>query len=408
MKKIVAIVCLSIIGAQQVHSTTASIKGIGMGGACVSYPLDSGVIAFNPAGIVNLCNRFDAGLYVVYNDGSTTVSDNLLPPVNRTDNNTSHFAYSPEVGGIYHLNPNLALGFSVYNEKDLRVKYKDNFPLLGTSPVGFEYILEVVAPTVAAKFFDHHAVSFTLNYMVQRFRLKGVETLAHRGFPQFSAYPDFVTNKGYNYSNGLAVTVGYLGDFFNDTVRLGVAWRSKAKMNKLSDYKGFVAQRGTFDIPEVIRAGISVTPFCAWTFAFDYQLIRYDQIPALHNGFTPFATILGSAEGSGFGWTNQHFYRLGVNYDFSETLSFRIGFRHANENFKGTNVAPNLLTLDTTVDFITAGMTWLLSENLEVNSCFAYGFDNSAKGSLPLQFGGGSIKIEQESFIGALGLGWYY
>lgn len=400
MKKFLALICL----CTQLEATVASIKGIGMGGAAVSYPLDSGCIAYNPAGIVNLCNRVDVGLYNVFNYGSTKVRGNLNPALNRTDNNTRIWAYSPEIGMVYHLTPTVAAGFSVYNEKDLRVRYTHNFPLLGTTPVGFEYILEIVAPTVAAKFFDHHAVSVTLNYMVQRFRLKGLEHLE-----LFSKFPNFVTNRGYNYSQGAAVTLGYQGDFFNDKVRVGFAWRSKGIMNKFSKYKGFVAQGGTFDIPEVFRAGISFSPVCQWTFAFDYQLIHYAQTRALNNPFQLFSpNLLGSNEGSGFGWTNQSYYRVGINYDFSRDLALRVGFRHANENFKGINVAPNLLTLDTTIDFLTMGGTYLITENMEINALGAYGFNQKAKGPLPELFGGGTIELQQQTYVGTLGVGYYF
>ena len=401
MKKFL-FVFLSLAAAAE--CTVASIKGIGMGGACVSYPLDSGVIAYNPAGIVDLCNRVDANLYGVCNLGSTKVEGNLDPLLNRTDGNTFRWVFSPEVGSVYHFTPTIAAGFLVYNEKSLQVKYSRNFPLLGKTPVGLEYILEVLAPTVSVKLFGHHAFSVTLNYMVQRFREKGLENLR-----LLSASPDFVTNKGYNYSNGIGVTLGYLGDFFHDTVRVGFAWRSLAPMNKLSDYKGFIADRGTFNIPQVFRAGISATPFCAWTFAFDYELICYSQIPSLHNNFSLFSGApLGGQGGSGFGWKDQSFYRFGVNYDFSRCLAFRAGFRHATECFKGKNVAPNLLTLDTTVDFVTTGLTWLITKNLEINGLFAYGFNRKVQGPLPIEFEGGTIKLQQETFVGALGMGWYY
>ena len=401
-----ALACFSVMGIESLFGTIASIKGIGMGGACMAYPLDSGVMAYNPAGIATLCNRLDAGLYTIYNDGSTETEENLIPAVNRKDHNHFAWGFSPEVGMVYHLRPTIALGFLVYNEKSLQVSYKNSFPLLGTSPVGLEYLLEILAPTAAATFFDHHSFSVTLNYMVQRFRLKGIENFDNA---LYSNSPGFVTNKGYNYSNGVAVTLGYLGGFFNDKVRLGFSWRSKGRMTKFSDYKGFVAQRGTFDIPEVFRGGISVTPFCALTLGFDYQLIRYEQIPALNNGFDLFSSnLLGSNRGTGFGWTNQQFYRVGVNYDFSKEFSLRVGFRHADENFKGSNVATNVLTLDTTVDFLTSGFTWLFSENTEVNGCFAYGLNKKANGPLPYALGGGHVTLEQQSFVLALGIGRYY
>lgn len=389
------------------EATLASIKGTSMGGACVSFPLDSGVIAYNPAGIVFLCDRIDLSVYPVKNKGSVTVSGNADMAVNRRDRNTQAWVYSPEIGGIYHLHPDIAFGFALYNEIDIRTDYNRNLALLGTSDAGFEYTLEIMAPSVAVKIFNNHSVSATLNYMIDRVRLKGMEVLANTFVP-ISQSPHFVTNNGYNYSNGIAVTLGYQGHFFNDLFRIGFAWRSKASMKKFGDYKGFIAEEGELDIPEVYRAGVSVTPFCGWTFAFDYQLTRFEKIPALSNDFVLFTpNLLGSDQGSGFGWTNQNFYRFGINYDVSSFFSARVGFRHANLNFYGDNVAPNLLTLETVVDFLTCGCTFVICDNIELSGLFAYGFKRKISGDLPVPFGAGTIQLQKQTYVSALALSWY-
>ena len=415
MRRIVligAIACYSILGLQSVHSTVASVKGLGMGGACVTYPLDSGVMAFNPAGIAFLCDRVDAACYFITNFGSTTTSGNhsLLAPtnVNRKDNNRLKSAQSPELGFVYHLFPQVAIGASLYNEKDLRVTYNRSFALLGTSPVGFQYTLEVFAPTIAVKILEHHSFSATLNYMIQRLKIKGLERIANTFIP-FSTEPAFVTNRGYDYSNGTAVSLGYLGRFFNDRLNLGFCWRSKGEMKRFSQYKGFVAERGQFSIPEIYRLGISATPLCDWTFALDYEFVRYKKIPSLNNPFILFSpNLLGSSNGSGFGWDNQHIFRMGVNYDWSRNLSLRVGYRTANINFGGKNTPPNLLTLDLTNHFITTGFTYLFSDHLEGSGAFAYGARGRKKGALPIELGGGSVQIEQQTVFAGFEISWYY
>ncbi len=408
MKKIVILACVSLLFYQTGHATTASVKGLGMGGACVSYPMDSGVIAFNPAGITSLRDRVDTGCYFVNNFGSVKVAGNAIPSVNRKDNNRLKAAQGPETGAVYHVLPQLAIGCSIYNEKDIRVTYKRSFSLLGTSPVGLQYTLQILAPTIAMKLFEYHSFSVTLNYMVQRLKIKGLETIANTFIP-FSEFPDFVTNRGYDYVNGTAVTLGYLGRFFDNRFNVGFAWRSKGRMGRFGKYKGFIAQRGKQDVAEIYRVGVSATPICDWTVALDFELARISKIPSLNDHFNLFSPyLLGSNQGPGFGLKNQYILRMGINYDWSPALSLRLGYRTANINFSGADVAPNLLTLDVTNNFITSGATYQISETFEVSGILVYGFRGSRRGPLPGPLGGGQINVEQQNLVTAIQLSTYY
>lgn len=400
--------CLALLSASSLMATAASVKSIGMGGACVAYPLDSGVMAFNPAGIVDLEDRVDIGAFVTYTDGSTTSSDNANPAVNKKDVNVQRWKITPDVGIVYHLNPCIAVGALLYNEKELNTRYKDSFPLVGTTNLRFEYVLEAFAPSVAVKFWDCMNFSATLNYFTQRIRLDGAQILGNK-FAPLSEFPDNVTNRGYNYSSGYGVTFGWKGDLF-PWLRAGVAWKPKTHMKTLNKYKGFIAEQGTLDIPMILRAGISVGPFCAITAAFDYQLVRYQKIPALNNDFQPNIEehLFGEPQGAGFGWSDQHFFRMGLNWDINRCWQARVGFRHSNVTFKGVNVAPNVTTLDTTVDFITCGGTWRFLENMELNGLFVYGFNGEKKGPIPAGFGGGQTQVEQKLYLGGLSLSFLY
>ncbi|MDB2614053.1 outer membrane protein transport protein [Chlamydiales bacterium] len=393
-------------------ATTASVKSIGMGGACMAFPLDAGVMAYNPAGIVDLENRFDIELYLPFNTSRASIKGNANPLVNKADKNTASLKISPESAAVYHVTPTLALGYIFYNEKELHNSYDNVFPLVGTSKLSFEYELQFFSPTIAWEFFKGQTFSIQLNYVTQRARLQGAENLAAgNGF--FSTDPSFVTNKGYNYSTGYGVTFGWKGQI-NDRFSFGIAWKPKTHMKTLNQYKGFLAGQGSLDIPTIVRAGIAMKAFCNWTFAFDYQLLRYSEIPALNNSFTkrmsPPILALGADDGAGFGFQDQHFFRLGVNWDVSCKVSLRAGFRHANVVYSGKNVPPNILTNDVTVDFLTCGGTWRLLENAEINGFFAWGFNNKKKGPIEggFPFGGGETTLKQQRIIFALSLGWLY
>ena len=80
-------------------------------------------------------------------------------------------------------------------------------PLLGTSKLGLEVIQEI-AGVVGAVRFDCHSFGVAINLAVQRFSVTGLEAFAAN--PGFSVDPNFVTNKGYNYSTGVNFIFGWL------------------------------------------------------------------------------------------------------------------------------------------------------------------------------------------------------
>jgi long-chain fatty acid transport protein len=216
-----------------------------------------------------------------------------------------------------------------------------------------------------------------------------------------------VTNNHYNYSQGWGVKFGYLGCFRYFSV--GASYKPKTKMAKFSQYKGFIAEEGSIDVPPMYRVGVAFYPLCGVTVAADFHYIEYSRIPALHNPFVPnlFTYLLGSADGAGFDWSDQRFWRFGINWDINCDWSVRAGYRTANVTFDKPD--GNVLTLDTTVDFVVIGGSWRCLDGAEISAFVGHGFNRKISGDLPpFPTFGGMTTIEQNRTAFGLALGWCY
>lgn len=395
----------------------ASVKSFGMAGTAVAYPQDALAGAFNPAGHVDVDDRVDLGITWARDRGHCRIKGNLVPGTDGKYNGyrTRDF-YTPDFGinKRFGEEGEWAIGLLVYNRSFSKTTYKKPFALLGRTAPGLEYVHQTISPVLAYRINECHQVGITLNYMIQRIKADGMENFDN---PLRSAAPGRVTNRGYNYSQGLGITLGWQWHLHPD-VTLGLTYQPETSMRRFKKYRGFLASNGRFNIPTVYSGGI------AWRFmpcavvAFDVQHYSWKQIKALHNSLLNDGRLelLGSSNGPGFGWKSQTFYRVGVEYALSDEWTVRAGFRHVNMPIRSSQTVVNQLTLETAEDFLTLGTTYQVSECAEVSAMFAYGFSKTLKGKgsippgSPLRggFGGGEADLQQNKFAFGLSLGFNY
>lgn len=402
--------------SSQADALAASVKAFGMAGTGVAYAQDALAVAYNPAGMAWIGDRVDFGVHWAHDRGETKVRGNLVPTLNGNypAYKTKNF-YSPEFGinKTFGCECEWSVGLAVYNRQQSKTTYDKPFGLVGTSNLGLEYVHETISPVVAYRLNNCHSFGITLNCMVQRIKANGIQNFDS---PIFSAHPGHVTNKGYDWSVGWGTTIGWQWKVF-DGFTFGLTYQPKTKMPKFHKYKGFIAQSGKFDIPQVISGGISWRFVECATVCFDVQYYDWKQIKALHNPLAGgpaqlAADKLGTSEGTGFGWRSQTFYRVGVDFALTEDLILRAGFRHVNSPIRKSQTVVNQLTMDTVKDFATVGATYTFCDCQELSAYFAWGFQNEIKGkhSIPegippsQGFGGGESNIKAQKY--ALGLAW--
>jgi long-chain fatty acid transport protein len=408
--------CLSITAAfslsfTEAHAFLAGAKATGMAATGIAYPQDSYAGAYNPAGTVDVQDRIDGTFEWIQDRGHSLVEGNLAP-VPGVNGKYNAFRTKDTYCGDFGFNKTFcsnffcedyrwAVGIVMFNRDYQKTTYSRDFVLLGTSHLGLEYLHETIAPYAALAINECHSIGVSVDVHVQRAMVNGIQNFDNA---LFSAFPGKVTNKGYAYSAGVGATIGWKWNAW-ENLTVGVTYRTKANMSKFHKYKGFLAQKGRLDVPQKWGVGLAYKFFDCATLAFDFEWVDWHQIHSLSNKLLngpdvpapPPINQLGSNNGPGFGFRNQLYYRVGLDYQFNDSWTVRVGYRHANSPIRRTQTAVNLLTCDAVEDFVTVGLTYNWNCCLEVSAFYAYGFSHRVKGknAIPAFLGGGNINLTE-------------
>lgn len=428
-----------------------SVKTFGMAATGVAYPQDAEAAMFNPAGAAEIGNRIDMGVAWVRENGHATIEGNIL---NSIPIPAVQAAIGGQINGKYHgfrtkdlysgdfgINYRLgacdewAVGLVVYNRNFVKTTYSQPLVLFGTSNAGLEYLNETVSGVLAYKFNECHSFGLTVNCQVERLKVNGLEKFNNPSpFPPHhprTVHPGHVSNKGYNWSVGWGVTLGWLWHITDD-LTFGATYQPKTSMPKLKKYDGFVAG-GRIDIPSMWSVGIAYKYTDCGTIAFDVQQYLWNNVRALNNTLTTSDGVvqpLGAKNGPGFGFKNQTFYRLGIDYMVTCDLTVRAGYRYGDDPFGASQTAVNILTLDTVQHYATIGASYRPTCALELSTFAAYGFEKkiNGKGSIPPGqavspalarlnpifvynpngLGGGEVNLVESKFILGLSVGYEF
>lgn len=409
------IACLGVFTALCLHTSKAeaifaSVKSTGMAATAISYPLDSLAGAYNPAGIASVGDRFDIEVGWIHDTGHADVRDNMDPAVNghhegMRDKNAFPAGFGLTKTWNIDCDWDIAAGVILYNRNYQKTTYSDRLALFGKTKTSLEYLNETVSPIIAIKWCNSHTIGLSANYQIERIKVDGIQNFDNINL---SIAPGHVTNRGFGYGSGWGVTIGYFGQI-TDNISIGATYEPETTMSRIDKYKGFLADKGRLNIPRKIGAGIAYRIIPCVVVAFDVEQIQWKKVRPLSNHF-PSKVRLGDKHGPGFGFKDQWYYRIGLEWQIDECWTARIGYRHAETPVKKSQTAVNILTLDTVEDFLTLGTTWQVDESNEVSLLGAYGFEHTVKGkhSIPLNYGGGEVDIHEQKYAIGLAWGWKF
>ena len=150
------------------------------------------------------------------------------------------------------------------------------------------------------------------------------------------------------------------------------------------------------------------------TLAFDVSQIKYGSVKSIANPGTGFpsatSTLLGTDNGSGFGWKDQTVYKVGVVYQYNPSLQLRAGYNYAKMPFDSQNTYFNILAPATVEQHLTLGATWTLANKSELTVGYMHAFEKTRKGTAT---GTGSVAnpgfdIDLKMYQNSLGIayGW--
>jgi long-chain fatty acid transport protein len=393
------------------------LKGKGMGGTAVALAQDAFGGANNPAAMAFAGDRFDIGVDWFSPHRSAERSGAALPSLNgRVDSDSTNFLV-PELAFNKMVNPDLALGVTVYGNGGMNTDYpQGNFNcgagaaniLCGSGRLGVDLMQLIVAPTAAYKVTPNHSIGIAPLFGYQRFKAEGLQAFDNApGFPAFTSSPGNVTNRGYDSSTGYGVRVGYqghIGDF-----SWGAAYASRMRMSEFKKYSGLFAEHGDFDIPSHYAAGVAWRTAAFLTLAFDYMRINYSEVASVGNPSTNQAP-LGASNGPGFGWKDINVYKLGVAWQATPALVARAGYNHGDNPITSRDVTFNILAPGVIQNHYTLGMTYSVNPTSELTLAYMYAQGNSVSGSsLFNAFMGGAagnetIRMHEYSFGLAYGM----
>ena len=395
-------------------SDAYGMKAAGMGGAATAMTDDAMGGANNPASMAFVGNRLDLGLTIFSPRRSASRSGLGTGMDGSVDSNSNYFPV-PELGYNHMVQPNLALGVTVYGNGGMNTNYQqDSFNcgqgaanmLCGNGKLGVNLMQLIVAPTLAYKLNATNSIGIAPLLGYQRFEAYGLQAFTQNNISQS---PNNVTNKGWDDSTGVGVRIGYLGQL-TPTFSIGVSYATKMRMTKFGKYSGLFADGGLFDIPENYSVGFAWKATPGLTLAADYQRINYGGVSSIGNPSTNHAQ-LGAAGGPGFGWKDINVWKLGGEYRYDKQWTFRAGYNHCDNPIQSRDVTFNILAPGVIEDHLTLGATYTMPSGGELTLAYMHAFQNSVSGAsiLPV-FSGGSpsgtetIKMYENSI--GISYGW--
>jgi len=363
------------------------IKAKGMGGAGVAFPQDSLAPASNPAGVAFLDNRLDAGLTYFQPDRSASIGSSHF------DGNGKEQFYIPEAGYRHSLTADLSLDVAVFGNGGMNTDYGPN-PGFGTTHLGVDLSQIFVAPTVAYKLGENHAIGLSPIFAYQSFKAYGLEKFG-------------LADQDHDSSYGGGVRIGYTGKL-SDWLTVGATYQSRIFTTAFSEYEHLFAEHGTFDVPENFALGLAVKPFQPLTFAVDVEEILYSEVKSVGNGLSQarLANGLGSDNGPGFGWRDVTAVKTGIAYDVNDRLTLRVGYNFCTQPIPENQTYFNILAPAVVQHHFTAGLTYRIGERWELSVFYAHAFEQTVHGSGNAFGPTSNADLTMSQNTGGLAIGW--
>ncbi len=358
-----------------------SVKSVGMGGVGIALPQDALAAAANPAGMALIGNRVDGGISLFRPNRQADINGTTY-----SGNDTSNFLI-PEIGANYMINPTMSVGLSMYGNGGMNSGYStiqnSGTGLMNGAGVDLQQMF--ISPSFAWRVTPTQTIGVAVNLVHQSFRANGLDQ-----FVRASSSPQNLTGNGHDSSNGVGVRIGWIGQLAPG-FSLGATYQPKTHMSSFSKYSGLFAGGGSFDIPANYGVGFAWQPNQQWTVAGDVERILYSGVAAIGNTSTTFCSpatypncyLLGTSNGPGFGWTDVTVVKLGVAYAVDPSLTLRAGWNHSDNPVTTQNVFFNTIAPGVVKDHLTLGLTYALSNQMEISADYVHAFKNTVTGQAP-------------------------
>jgi long-chain fatty acid transport protein len=243
-----------------------SIKDKGLAGAGIALSQDALAAASNPAGMVRVGDRIDAGAALFSPHRSYTVTGAPSGPPAfglqpETIDSDSEYFLIPHFGWNRMLGADRAVGISVYANGGMNTDYPGSAAggagtffgeaFGGKANTGVDLSQLFIGVTYAQQATPAIAWGISPILAYQRFEATGLAA-----FGDFSSDPANLTDNGHDSSFGYGARLGVTADV-RPGLTLAAAYQTEMKMDEFDKYRGLFAEQGGFDIPAAATLGLA-------------------------------------------------------------------------------------------------------------------------------------------------------
>ena len=391
-----------------------------LAGAGAAYSQDAMTMAVNPAGLAHIDDQVvvgAAGFSPMRSfTGSGTESQSAV--MTGTFDSENEFFIIPNVAASYRLDDASVIGVALYGNGGMNTEWPATARSATACPpsggigvfcagkAGVDLTQIFFQPTYAREIFDGISVGVGPIFAVQSFEATGLNS-----FAMFSADSSNLSNNGHEISYGFGGRVGVQAEL-TDQIRIGGGYQMRTYMSEFEEYAGLFAEQGDFDIPPAVQVGVSFQPIDEVTLLFDYRHIWYSQVDAVGNpgptgGADLAARGLGGDNGVGFGWNDVNIFKVAAQWEVDDAWTLRAGYSYTEDPIDSSEVLFNILAPAVIKHHITAGLSYVISDQATLNFAGLYAPSTEVSGVNPMATGQ-TIEIEMHQFEASVGLTWKF
>ncbi|MDH6358674.1 outer membrane protein transport protein [Parabacteroides sp. PF5-9] len=402
MKKIIALVCLSLLpfsylSAEGYQVNAQSTKQAAMGHVGVAMKLGAESMHFNPAGLGFLNKNVDLSLGVTGVFANAKFSDNGY--THKSDNDPSTPLYFYAGFKIYDF---LSAGISVNTPYGSSMDWGSNWK-------GSHLIQKIslksysIQPTLSWKIMDRLSVGAGMMIMFGDFSLSrallssGDLSAIAAGMPALQPLADKykdITPVSVELSGDAGLRVGYnVGVMFDvtDQITIGASYRSKVMMkvsegSALISYaneselkpilggnvppldKGFL--KAELPLPSNFSLGVTYQPTTLWTVSGEVQFVGWGAYQSLPVDFYPESELGKYNQNPEKKYKNTRIYRVGTQYAATNRLDVRLGAYYDETPVKDDYLNPETPSMNKLG--LTTGFSFRPTNSFSVDLSFSY------------------------------------
>lgn len=376
----------------------------------------AGVI--NPANAVWLKDRVDTGAYISFQQSSlVSKGENPFFPKGKTDlTYHSKSLFSADIAfhkGFkwYICNKERESSISVAfytTPNETKLKTKRPIRALGSTPLYVRNRSQVISAVFSHRISANHSLGISCDYFLFTHLRNGFQNADN---PLRSVSPGNVTNRGYDHSGGIGLTVGWRWNI-SKRLAFGTAWSRKSACGSYRKYRGYEPHHAKNYSPQLIGAGFRYLFTDRIAGRIEMLWSNLGNLPGSNNNFLsdgkPNLYKRGSRKSPGPGLQDATYINLGIGYKWNEYFAVGGGLSHRIKlHSKRSNFFSHSYRLQTIYDILSLGAAFKYKKH-ELFLGATCGIKNRTKGIASPASGGGHFIANKQTASISLSYGYLY